>query len=106
MVMTILDEIRRRLEQPHLQHLLHVVDFRGGAVRLDAVGLCVMRQDFPYPAFVWEWGCIQCYKWVQPQHINVLEVIAVFNYIRAKVGDRARHSERFSISAIAELHVL
>lgn len=44
------------------------------------------RQSMPYPAFAWEWIVVQAYPGSVVQHINVLELIACFNYFRALIS--------------------
>ena len=48
----------------------------------------------PYPAPAWDWQCLQSYKWSTPQHINVLELIAYFNYIWLFANDPYHSSLR------------
>ena len=57
------------------------------------------RQVIPYPAMVWAWRSVQAYAWQQPHHINVLELVAFFNYLRACARKPDNHSNRI-------LHVL
>ena len=57
------------------------------------------RQVIPYPAMAWEWRCIQTYPWKAQQHINVLELVAFFNYLRLITRQADSHSLRI-------LHVL
>ncbi len=66
----------------HLKGLLDVVDLRGSDVRLDIGAILEgSRQPIPYPAICWDWSCVQAYAWKQPQHINVLELLA-FNFVK------------------------
>ena len=53
------------------------------------------RQVVPYPAMAWAWRSVQSYAWRTPQHINILELIAFFNYLRACLKKADVHSSRF-----------
>jgi hypothetical protein len=87
-------------EIAHLQGLLNIIDFRGSDVRLDSgVILEGSRQPTPYPAICWDWAVVQSYGWQQHQHINVLELLAFFNYLRSVAIISKSHSQRI-------LHVL
>jgi hypothetical protein len=82
-------------ESNHLKLLLSRGDFRGSDVLLSSqVLVSGSRQLAPYPAFAWAWKSVQSYKWAQSQHINVLEFIALFNYIRSIVTSSRIHSHR------------
>lgn len=59
------------------------------------------RQTMPYPAFGWDWVCMQSYGWVTPHHIHVFELIACFNYLRAVILRYDFHGLRFSTLLIA-----
>ena len=61
--------------------ILQFVDFKGSGARLKT-GTVIegSRQAVPYLAFVWDWKSAQSYSWVQPQHINVLGLLAFLNY--------------------------
>jgi hypothetical protein len=64
-------------------------------VRLDTGSVldgCV--QLVPDPAIAWDLKCAQSYAWRSPQHINVLELIAVLNYFRAWLCDGGNRSIR------------
>ena len=37
---------------------------------------------YPYPSFPWKWKSVQSYAWVHEQHINILEFMAFYNYLR------------------------
>ena len=87
-------------ESSHLTHVLRFCDFRGSEVSLrDGLVNEGSRQVIPYPAMVWAWRSFQSYTWQQSNHINVLELVAFFNYLRACVRKPERHSCRM-------LHVL
>jgi hypothetical protein len=99
-VMNLINTMHPGREAEHLKDLLSIVDFRGSDVRLDTgVVLEGSRQPTPYPAMCWDWTVVQSYAWQQHQHINVLELLAFFNYIRSMAGFSSSHSQRF-------LHVL
>ena len=49
----------------------------------------------PYLAFAWDWTPVQSYSWAVPQHINVLELIAFFNYLRSVICRREFREVRF-----------
>ena len=83
-------------EAKHMLWILEFVDFRGSEVRLnDGTIIDGSRQAVPYPAFVWDWRCVQSYSWAQSQHINVLELVAFFNYLKLHVLCPSHHSARF-----------
>ena len=87
-------------ESEHLLHVLEFCDFRGSEVSLrDGTVNEGHRQVIPYPAMVWAWRSVQAYSWQQPHHINVLELIVFFNYLRACVRNPDNHCSRM-------LHVL
>jgi hypothetical protein len=70
-------------EKEHLQLLLSCVNYKGSMVE---VGLTVGEEgslSYPYPAFAWRWQSVQSYGWEQTQHINVLEFVSMFNYLRS-----------------------
>ena len=87
-------------EAERLLHVLKFCDFRGSEVSLrDGTVSEGNRQVIPCPAIVWDWRSVQAYAWHQPHHINALELIAFFNYLRACVRKADNHSKRI-------LHVL
>lgn len=95
-IMSWLDGMVPGQELAHLNSLYRHIDLRGSDVRLDIS--CVLnsgRQDMPYPAFAWEWSVVQAYPWAVPQHINVLELIAFFNYLRGVINRAGFNSVRF-----------
>ena len=57
------------------------------------------RQVIPYRAVAWAWRNVQAYPWLKSHHINVLELVAFQNYLRACVIKAGNHSGRM-------LHVL
>ena len=70
-------------EVAHLRSLYAVLDVRGSDVRLDTGDIIEGGWPLvPYPAIAWDWRCQQAYRWQTPQHINVLELMAFFNYLR------------------------
>ena len=82
-------------EAAHLRHILQFCDFRGSEVSLrDETVNEGSRQIIPYPAIVWEWKSVQSYEWRQTHHINVLELIAFFNYLRSWVSKPEHHGCR------------
>jgi hypothetical protein len=99
-VLSVINTMQPGCEAEHLIGLLSIVDFRGSDVRLDTgVVLEGSRQPTPYPAICWDWTVVQSYAWQQHQHINVLELLAFFNYFRSLAALSSSHSQRF-------LHVL
>ena len=83
-------------ELDHLSSLYREIDLRGSDVRLDTGSfLTVGRQSMPYPAFAWDWTVTQSYTWASHQHINVLELVAFFNYLRAFTLRKWNQSVRF-----------
>ncbi len=84
----------------HLKGLLDLVDFRGSDVRLDTGAVLEgSRQPIPYPAICWDWSVVQAYSWKQSQHINVLELLAFYNYFKSLASFSPLHGHRL-------LHVL
>ena len=75
-------------EVDHLRQLLRFADHRGGEVRLSLLDEAGDQQLLPYPAFAWKWCAVQSYKWYHEQHINVLEFVALFNYLRSLSNKR------------------
>ena len=53
------------------------------------------RQVIPYPTIAWGWRCVQSYPWRSSEHINVLELVAVFNHLRACVFKADGHCSRY-----------
>ena len=100
-VCTMLARMSYGHEGEHLNLLYKVLDTRGSDVRLDS-GLILegARQVAPYPAFAWDWTTVQSYAWVTPQHINVLELLAFFNYLKFSWPGRMAVAAVFSISLI------
>ena len=98
-ILQLLDQMQTGTEASHLQDLLRLVDYRGADVRLDMSWVAESRQDIPYPAFCWRWKTTMAHKWATTQHINILEFIAVLNYVRKKSCSTSAHGVRF-------LHVL
>ena len=107
MAAKVCDEVQKLLstvptgkEAEHLAGVLQICDFRGSEVSLrDGTVNEGHRQVIPYPAVVWAWRNVQAYAWQKPHHINVLELVALLNYLRACVGKAVNHSIRM-------LHVL
>ena len=75
-VLNILYAMSAGKEAVHLSSLHAFLDLRGSDVRLDSGSILEgARQAIPYPAFAWQWRCVQSYAWSQSQHINVLELL-------------------------------
>ena len=87
-VCKLLHTMRPGKEVEHLRHLLRFVDHRGAQVRVHLLGDACSSQAFPYPAFAWRWVSVQSYAWKHDQHINILEFIALFNYLRSLSNKR------------------
>lgn len=99
-ILSWLDEMAPGSEEAHLNSLYRVIDLRGSDVRLDISSVLITgRQTMPYPAFAWEWSSVQSYTWATHQHINVLELIAFFNYLRGVIC-------RFEFQSVRFFHVL
>ena len=75
-------------EVEHLKLLLRFVDHRGAQVRMHLLGDAASTQLIPYPCFGWQWESVQAYAWKHEQHINILEFIALFNYLRSLSNKR------------------
>ena len=71
----------------HFKALLLWADHRGSDVQL-RTGLVLdgSAQVAPYSAFAWRWSAVQQYHWRAEQHINVLELTALLNYLRMRTG--------------------
>ena len=94
-VQKLLPTVVRGKETSHLLHVLQFCDFRGSEVSIrDCTISEGNRQVNPYPAMVWNWRSVQSYRWQQPNHINVLELVAFFNYLRTCVRKPESHSFR------------
>ena len=92
----VLNSVKKDSEADHMTWILEYVDFKGSEVMLKTGAILDgPRQAVPYPAFVWDWKCIQSYTWAQTQHINVLELLAFFNYVKLHVLSSSHHSARF-----------
>ena len=82
-IMDIMSSMRAGSETEHLLSLFKLLDHRGSDVRLETGDLLdSSRQAVPYPAPAWQWQAVQAYRWDQSQHINVLELSAVLNFLR------------------------
>ena len=44
-----------------------------------------LSQQAPYPAFPWEWKCVQQYKWKATQHICVVDLLSSFEPLQCAV---------------------
>ena len=83
-------------ERNHLLWILEFVDFKGSEVRIrEGTIVDGSTQAVPYPASVWDWQTTQSYSWALPQHINVLELLAFLNYLKAYVLNRSLHGMKF-----------
>ena len=77
-------------ERHHLRELIRSCRYRGTDVWLSLDGSTT--DDFPYPAYVWQWRAVMSYPWRSATcHINELELSAFLNYIRFRIqqGDLA-----------------
>ena len=91
-----MDDMVPGKELSHLTSLYRELDLRGSDVRLDTGSLLSEgRQSMPYPAFAWDWTVVQSYSWASQQHINVLELVAFFNFLRAFSLRKGNQSVRF-----------
>ena len=87
-VMQMIKSMRAGRVAEHLASLFKLVDHRGSDVRLETGDLLdSSRQAVPYPAPAWNWQPVQAYSWDNSQHINVLELTAVLNFIRMAVKE-------------------
>ena len=96
LVTTMLDSMVPGREADHLSSLLTWPDHRGSDVVL-ASGVIVngSTQIAPYPAMAWAWNCVQSYKWTASQHINLLELNTLLNFLRFKAISGCLCSQRF-----------
>ena len=83
-------------ELTHLHRLVAASDGRGSDVVI-STGLLrdAEVQLVPYPAFCWDWHPVQTYRWHNSQHINSLEFLACFNFLRHMVNCLDNHNLRF-----------
>ena len=70
-------------ELGHLRGLLRCADHRGSLIRVSLAAGEDGDLEYPYPAFAWRWKSVLSYPWEHSQHINVLEFISFFNYLRS-----------------------
>ena len=85
-------------EVSRLRSLFSQLDHRGSDVRLETgTVLDAARQIIPYPAPAWSWEVLQSYPWSTTQHINVLELFAFLNFMRAASRDLSYSGLRFFI---------
>ena len=95
-VEAILATMRPGAEAEHLHAMYRRVDLRGSDVRIDSGAILEgSRQVTPYPAGAWKWQCVQAYPWAAKQHINVLEFVAFFNYIRGQCKSTNCFNKRY-----------
>ena len=74
-------------ELEHLKFLLRWADHRGSDVRLLTNSVIHgSSQPAPYPAFAWDWESFQQYPWRATQHINVLELTTLLNFLRMRAA--------------------
>ena len=74
-------------ELEHLKFLLRWADHRGSDVRLLTNSVIHgSSQPAPYPAFAWDWESVQQYPWRAAQHINVLELTTLLNFLRMRAA--------------------
>ena len=82
-------------EVEHVEELLRCSNYKGAEIRVSLL----MGEDgnlcFPYPAFAWRWRSVQSYKWDHIQHINVLEFLAMLNYLRSMSNKVHLQHKRF-----------
>ena len=96
LVITMLDSMVPGREADHLSSLLTWADHRRSDVVL-ASGVIVngSTQIARYLALAWAWNCVQSYKWTAPQHINVLELTTLLNFLRYQAISGCLCSQRF-----------
>ena len=74
-------------ELEHLKFLLRWADHCGSDVRLLTNSVIHgSSQPAPYPAFAWDWESVQQYPWRAAQHINVLELTTLLNFLRMRAA--------------------
>ena len=83
-------------EKKHLAGLLRQVSTRGCDIKMmvtpESGEFTLMA---PYPAFVWLWRTLVSYRWMNPQHINTLEVSAFLVEMRRRARDQTAVRSRF-----------
>ena len=95
-VLNLLSAVELGGEREHLKELTRLSDRKGSDVNLVSGELRDnSAQVIPYPAFAWQWSPVQSYAWHNAQHINVLEYLAFFNYIRCMVNQPNNNGLRF-----------
>ena len=95
---TLLQGMQQGQEQHHLQHMVRLADHRGADVQLwSQEVLGAIRQRCPYPAFKWAWKSTQAYPWTSDGdvHINILGVLAFFNFLLHETESTRFTSKRF-----------
>ena len=86
-ISTLLRSMQCGHEAAHLEYLLRWADHRGSDVLLSSgTVLNGTTQRAPYPAFCWDWQSVQQYQWRAAQHINVLELTTLLNYLRMRTA--------------------
>ena len=86
-ISTLLRSMQCGHEAAHLEYLLRWADHRGSDVLLfSGTVLNGTTQRAPYPAFCWDWQSVQQYQWRAAQHINVLELTTLLNYLRMRTA--------------------
>ena len=86
-------------ELDHLRGLLRCADHRGSVIRVSLAAGEDGDLEYPYPAFAWRWQSILSYPWEHTQHINILEFISFFNYLRSL-------SNKVHLQHLRSFHVL
>jgi len=72
-----------QISSSEAQQLLRAVDFRGAAVRLDGKEVLGRKPTcISFPTRDFEWHVKHSYPWKHAQHINVLETVAYFMFLR------------------------
>jgi hypothetical protein len=100
-------ELAAALVKQYIRH----ADHRGSDVRMD-VGIIHRSgnvQRMPVSTTLWEWRAVLSYAWAHPgAHINVLELAAVFDYMRSacKQSDQLFIRQLFVIDSQVGLAVL
>ena len=94
-VKALLRDMASSMVLEHFKALLLCSDHRGSDVQL-RTGLVLegSAQVARYPAIAWRWSAVQQYHWRAEQHINVLELTALLNYLRMRTGTGARQDVR------------
>jgi hypothetical protein len=85
-IVKLLEMMEPGKEESHLKDMLRTASHRCSETRINQMVGEEGNLHFPYPAFAWNRQSVQSYEWRHAQHINVLEFVSMFNYLRSISG--------------------